>query len=183
LLLSELVSNSVAHSGLGASDDVRIDVRRSPTGVRVEVEDDGAGFGVSAVDADRPHLGFRLIESVADRWGVRTHPTRVWNHRAHVQTSAIGAEWLTATTQGGTTMEDSEVLARIGDLADEEHRIFEREGRGEATDEDHERLKRIAVTLDQCWDLLHQRRARRAAGMDPDEASARDERTVEGYLG
>jgi hypothetical protein len=39
------------------------------------------------------------------------------------------------------------------------------------------------VTLDQCWDLLHQRRARRAAGQDPDDASVRDPRTVEGYIG
>jgi Protein of unknown function (DUF2630) len=44
-------------------------------------------------------------------------------------------------------------------------------------------MKRLEVTLDQCWDLLHQRRARREAGRDPDEASVRDEKTVEGYLG
>lgn len=80
-------------------------------------------------------------------------------------------------------MDDAAVLARIGELADEEHRIFEREGRGEASEEDRERLDRIAVTLDQCWDLLHQRRARRAAGMNPEQARPRDERTVEGYLG
>jgi hypothetical protein len=80
-------------------------------------------------------------------------------------------------------VDDAAVLARIGELADEEHRIFEREGRGEASEEDRERLDRIAVTLDQCWDLLHQRRARRAAGMDPEQARPRDERTVEGYLG
>jgi hypothetical protein len=43
-------------------------------------------------------------------------------------------------------------------------------------------LKDLGVSLDQLWDLLHQRRARRAAGMDPEEASERDERTVEGYL-
>ena len=50
------------------------------------------------------------------------------------------------------------------------------------TDAERERMKRIEVTLDQCWDLLHQRRARRAAGLDPDQASVRDEQTVEGYV-
>lgn len=39
------------------------------------------------------------------------------------------------------------------------------------------------MTLDQCWNLLRQRRARREAGQDPDEAKVRDAKTVEGYLG
>ena len=79
-------------------------------------------------------------------------------------------------------MEDQPVIDRINQLASEEHELFQKESRGEASDEDRERLKDLGVSLDQCWDLLHQRRARRAAGMDPDEASVRDERTVEGYL-
>lgn len=80
-------------------------------------------------------------------------------------------------------MEDQEVIDSINQLADEEHELFARESRGEASEVDRERLKSIEVSLDRCWDLLHQRRARRAAGSDPDEASVRDERTVEGYLG
>jgi hypothetical protein len=44
-------------------------------------------------------------------------------------------------------------------------------------------LKRLQVTLDQCWDLLRQRRARRAAGQNPDEAQVRDEKIVENYVG
>ena len=79
-------------------------------------------------------------------------------------------------------MDDQPVIDRINQLASEEHELFQRESRGEASDEDRERLKDLGVSLDQCWDLLHQRRARRSAGMDPDEASVRDERTVEGYL-
>jgi hypothetical protein len=51
------------------------------------------------------------------------------------------------------------------------------------TPEERERLRRIEVTLDQAWDLLHQRRARRDAGLDPDGATMRDPETVEGYLG
>jgi len=80
-------------------------------------------------------------------------------------------------------MNDTEVIARINQLAAEEHELFAREGRGEATEADRTRLSELQVTLDQCWDLLHQRRAREAAGLDPDEASVRDERTVEGYTG
>jgi hypothetical protein len=79
-------------------------------------------------------------------------------------------------------MDDQPVIDRINQLANEEHELFQKESRGEASEEDRERLKDLGVSLDQCWDLLHQRRARRAAGMDPDEASVRDERTVEGYL-
>jgi hypothetical protein len=80
-------------------------------------------------------------------------------------------------------MEDQTVFHRINELASEEHEIWNKESRGDATDADRERLRRIQVTLDQCWDLLHQRQARRAAGLNPDEARVRDEKTVEGYTG
>jgi hypothetical protein len=80
-------------------------------------------------------------------------------------------------------MDDREVIARINELANEEHELFGKESRGEASEADQQRLKRLEVSLDQCWDLLHQRRARRAAGVDPDEATVRDEKTVEGYVG
>ncbi|MGZ4108663.1 MAG: DUF2630 family protein [Actinomycetota bacterium] len=77
---------------------------------------------------------------------------------------------------------DGDVLARINELAEREHELFEKEARGEANDADRARLADLGVELDQCWDLLHQRRARRSAGMDPEEAEVRDERTVEGYV-
>lgn len=80
-------------------------------------------------------------------------------------------------------MGDQRIIDRINELAHEEHELFDRESRGEASDVERDRLKRLEVTLDQCWDLLHQRRARRSAGLDPDQASVRDERTVEGYVG
>lgn len=79
-------------------------------------------------------------------------------------------------------MEDQDVLGRINELAAEEHELFAKEARGEASPTERERLQELGVKLDQCWDLLHQRRARRSAGMDPDEAKVRDERTVEGYV-
>jgi hypothetical protein len=80
-------------------------------------------------------------------------------------------------------MEDQQVIGRINEIAHEEHRLWEKEARGEATDAERERLEQLGVMLDQCWDLLHQRRARRAAGQDPDRAEVRDPRTVEGYVG
>ncbi len=80
-------------------------------------------------------------------------------------------------------MEDQRVIDRINELAHEEHELFQKESGGQATEADRERLSRLQVTLDQCWDLLHQRRARRAAGMDPAQAQVRDEKTVEGYVG
>jgi hypothetical protein len=80
-------------------------------------------------------------------------------------------------------MDDEQVIARINEIAHEEHELWEKEGRGETSEAEQERLRDLGVTLDQCWDLLHQRRARRAAGEDPDEATVRDPRTVEGYSG
>lgn len=80
-------------------------------------------------------------------------------------------------------MEDPRVIERINELATEEHDLWGRESRGEASESDRERLKELGVTLDQCWDLLHQRRALRSAGRDPGEAKIRDPGTVEGYTG
>jgi hypothetical protein len=80
-------------------------------------------------------------------------------------------------------MDDEKVMERINEIAHEEHQLWEKEGRGEITDSERERLRELGVTLDQCWDLLHQRRARRAVGQDPDDTSVRDARTVEGYTG
>jgi len=80
--------------------------------------------------------------------------------------------------------EDSDIRTRIGSLIDEEHRLREALQAGEITaDDEHERLKGLEVELDQCWDLLRQRRARREFGQDPDEAAVRDAGTVENYRG
>jgi Protein of unknown function (DUF2630) len=79
-------------------------------------------------------------------------------------------------------MDDKQVLDRIGALVEEEHAL-ERQVTGEGLDQDQQaRLRDLEVQLDQCWDLLRQRRARRAAGQDPDTAQVRPEGTVEGYL-
>ena len=80
-------------------------------------------------------------------------------------------------------MDDQQIVERINELASTEHALWEAESRGEVSEADRQRLKDIQVTLDQCWDLLHQRRARRAAGMDPDDAQVRPAEEVEGYTG
>ena len=73
---------------------------------------------------------------------------------------------------------DGQVLARIKQLVDEEHALHSAgnlDGRGEA------RLQAVRVELDQCWDLLRQRRARREFGADPDQAKVRPPGIVENY--
>ena len=80
-------------------------------------------------------------------------------------------------------MADEQVIEQINQLAHEEHALWEKESGGNLSDAEQQRLHELGVQLDQCWDLLHQRRARRNAGQDPDEATVRDERTVEGYTG
>ena len=78
-------------------------------------------------------------------------------------------------------MNDEEVIRRISELADEEHQL-ERSHAGDGlSDDDLQRLRGIEVALDQCWDLLRQRRARREFSQDPDSAQVRSSETVEGY--
>ena len=75
-------------------------------------------------------------------------------------------------------MDDQTILHRIQHLVDEEHRLDQNANR---SPEDHQRHRALQVELDQCWDLLRQRRARREFGDDPDGAKVRDPKTVEGY--
>ena len=63
----------------------------------------------------------------------------------------------------------------------EEHELWERESAGNATDSDRQRLAELRVSLDQCWDLLRQRRARREAGQSPEGAELRSPEVVERY--
>jgi hypothetical protein len=80
-------------------------------------------------------------------------------------------------------MTDQQIFQRINDLAHEEEALWSRAGDGSGLDPgDQQRLESIGVELDQCYDLLHQRQARRAAGLDPDEAEARPAEIVERYV-
>jgi predicted transcriptional regulator len=78
-------------------------------------------------------------------------------------------------------MDDVDVVRRISELAAEEHRLEQAHAGTALDDEELERMRAVEVALDQCWDLLRQRRARRDAGVDPDEAVVRPAETVEGY--
>lgn len=76
-----------------------------------------------------------------------------------------------------------DVLGRIQELVEAEHLLRARFGRGEVADEEeHARLVSLEKQLDQCWDLLRQRRARAAAGQDPADAQVRPAEQVERYL-
>ena len=79
-------------------------------------------------------------------------------------------------------MDEQSILDRIGEFVEEEHRLRDAVQSGEMTsDEERARLTRLEQALDQCWDLLRQRRARREFGLNPDEATVRDATTVERY--
>jgi hypothetical protein len=78
-------------------------------------------------------------------------------------------------------MDDGQIHGSIEKLVAEEHALWEREASGSATDEDRARLDAVKISLDQCWDLLRQRRALRESGRNPDAASERSAEVVERY--
>lgn len=79
-------------------------------------------------------------------------------------------------------MKDEDILARIQALVDEEHTLRGSSSSADSPgEEDRNRLRRVEEELDQCWDLLRQRRAKQDAGESPQEAEARPIDQVEGY--
>lgn len=90
LLVSELVTNSVQHAGVGPEESIAMRVRLLGDGVRIEVSDSGAGFDPPAApppDADTG-WGLFIVEQLADSWGIeRSGEPCVWfeirrEHRA-----------------------------------------------------------------------------------------------------
>ncbi len=75
-------------------------------------------------------------------------------------------------------VEDQPVLNHIQNLVEEEHRLYQQ---GKLPQADRKRLEKVQVELDQCWDLLRQRRALRDVGLDPDDAQVRPAQVVENY--
>jgi hypothetical protein len=71
-------------------------------------------------------------------------------------------------------MDDQDIRDHIRALVEEEHQLNE-------SGHDPDRREELEEQLDQCWDLLRQRQARRSAGLDPDEAAVRPASTVENY--
>ena len=81
-------------------------------------------------------------------------------------------------------MDDKKVFEEINKLTTEEKELWRKQSEeGRVEEDDRVRLKELSETLDQCWDLLHQRRAARKAGLDPRETKVREKEQVEGYEG
>lgn len=94
---------------------------------------------------------------------------------------------LTASTlvgQTGPVTTDHDILAQVNKLVAEEQELRSKLQHREIDEsEEHQRLRALEIALDQCWDLLRQRRALRESGGDPREAQIRPPDEVEGYLG
>lgn len=81
-------------------------------------------------------------------------------------------------------MDQEQILSRITAMVDDERRLRESVAAGEIdSSTEHARLAELERELDQCWDLLRQRRAKAEFGENPDEAQPRSSSQVEGYLG
>ncbi len=82
-------------------------------------------------------------------------------------------------------MSEESIAAKIDRLVNEEKELRGREQTDrddeDALEADRERLRAVEVELDQCWDLLRQRRAKEEFDQNPDEAKARSAGTVENY--
>ena len=79
-------------------------------------------------------------------------------------------------------MDDKEIMAHIDELIQTEHQLRSQLAAGELSSrEERDRLRSAEEALDQCWDLLRQRRARREFGENPDDANVRPVSEVEGY--
>ncbi len=80
-------------------------------------------------------------------------------------------------------MDEHQILSQISTLVDREHELRTALGRGELSgDDEREQLAALEGALDQCWDLLRQRRARREFGQDTDDVQVRSVEQVEKYL-
>lgn len=77
--------------------------------------------------------------------------------------------------------DDPGIFSRIGELVDQEKQLRSRHQGSPPQEAERLRLEEIETELDQCWDLLNQRRALREFGMNPEQANVRDPKTVEKY--
>jgi len=85
--------------------------------------------------------------------------------------------------KGPEPLDDKQILGHIDELIQTEHELRARLSAGElSSEEERVRLRAAEEALDQCWDLLRQRRARRDFGESPDDAGVRPVPEVEGYL-
>ena len=78
-------------------------------------------------------------------------------------------------------MKDQEILQHIEELVNEEHTLTQQSQAKGLSEEEHSRMRQLEISLDQCWDLLRQRRALRSAHLNPEQAQVRDADIVEHY--
>lgn len=76
-------------------------------------------------------------------------------------------------------MDDSDVLPHIEKLINEEQKLVQIKEQGGLAKEQRASMRQLEIYLNQCWDLLRQRRARRSAGLDPADARLHDEESTE----
>ena len=86
-----------------------------------------------------------------------------------------------SASQLGGTVDDPQIHTEIERLVAEEHELWDRESAGTAGESERQRLASVKVSLDQCWDLLRQRRALLEAGRDAGQADVRRREVVESY--
>jgi len=108
LLITELIANSVQHSGTSARDIIRLDIAVTDDLLRVDVRDEGAGFVPAARTADSPvnsHWGLHLINELAARWGVALEPqARVWFELDRGAPAATATPEIVAMTPSDATL-------------------------------------------------------------------------------
>ena len=78
-------------------------------------------------------------------------------------------------------MDDAQIHSRIEELVAEEHGLWDAQAAGSATEADRRRLADVKVSLDRCWDLLRQRRARREFGQSTEDVEVRSVEQIENY--
>jgi MFS family permease len=106
-----------------------------------------------------------------------------WVGRQRGRCAALRPGRGAAMRQEGPGMDDKDILGHIDELITTEHQLRDKLAKGELSSEDEQvQLRATEEALDQCWDLLRQRRARRQYGEDPAESAARPVNEVEGYL-
>ena len=79
-------------------------------------------------------------------------------------------------------MDDKDILNEIQQQVEQEQGLRELTSDQALTPEERARLRSLEISLDQCWDLLRQRRAKREFGLNPNDAKVRDASTVERFL-
>jgi fucose permease len=129
----------------------------------------GMAAGPAVIGAIASHVGLRLAFGIPVLLAL-------W---IAVAAPVLGAK---APTAYGMSMDDKEILTRISGLIQTEHELRGQLAAGQlSSEQERERLRSAEEALDQCWDLLRQRRARREFGEDPNGAAVRPAVEVEGY--